>query len=139
MHGDVLCPLLIEFSLFLTRSDTLNPGPVQSQKKASSFIFQVKEEEGLYYLCSKNNGATDLRLCFRIMQNVCFPILGGKEVGSGRKVNREISQPTQMKFWPRKNQKVYVYLAILFYMTIKAKDLSSFGPFLQIGQIANDI
>ena len=48
--------------------------PVQSQKIARSLTFPTKEEEGLYYPCSENKGADQLRgyreaglrLCFRI-------------------------------------------------------------------------
>ena len=42
-----------------TRSDTNQP--VQSQKQARSLKFRIKEEEGLYYLCSENKGANQLR------------------------------------------------------------------------------
>ena len=57
---------------FPTQSDTNRP--VQSQKQARSLKFQIKEEERLYYPCSENKGAdqlrsyceADLRLCFRI-------------------------------------------------------------------------
>ena len=57
---------------FPTRSDTNRP--VQSQKQARSLKFRIKEEERLYYPCSENKGAyqlrsyceADLRLCFRI-------------------------------------------------------------------------
>ena len=52
--------------------------PVQSQKIARSLQFLMKEEEGLYYPCSENKGAdqlrdyreADLRLCFRICRLV---------------------------------------------------------------------
>ena len=47
---------------------------VQSQKMARGLKFWIKKVEGLYYLCSENKGAdqlrgyreADLRLCFRI-------------------------------------------------------------------------
>ena len=66
---------------FLTRSDT--NWAVQSQKMARGLKFQIiliKIEEGLYYPCSENKGAdqlrgyheADLRLCFHIMQNPVF-------------------------------------------------------------------
>ena len=53
---------------------------VQSQDKARSLSFRIKEEEGSYYLCSKNKGAdqlhgyqeADLRLCFRICKLLGF-------------------------------------------------------------------
>ena len=57
---------------FPTWSDTNQA--VQLQKMASGLKFQIKKVEGLYYLCSENIGAdqlrgyreADLRLCFRI-------------------------------------------------------------------------
>ena len=60
------------------------PGPtngtVQSQKRARDLKFRIKEVEGLYYLCSENKGAdqlrgyreADLRLCFRICKKPVF-------------------------------------------------------------------
>ena len=47
---------------------------VQPQKMSRGLIFRIWEVEGLYYLCSENKGAdqlrsycaADLRLCFRI-------------------------------------------------------------------------
>ena len=56
---------------FPTWSDTNQA--VQLQKMARCLKFQIKKVEGLYYLCSKNKGAdqlrghreADLRLCFR--------------------------------------------------------------------------
>ena len=53
---------------------------VQPQKMARSFKFRIYEEEGLYYLCSENKGAdqlrgyreADLRLCFRICKRPTF-------------------------------------------------------------------
>ena len=64
---------------FPTRSDTNQA--VQEQKMARGFKFRIKEDEGLCYRCSENNGAdqlhsyreADLRLCcFRIMQKAGF-------------------------------------------------------------------
>ena len=60
----------------MTRSDTNQA--VQLQKMARGLKIWIKEEEGLYYSCSENKGAdqlrgyseADLRLCFRI--NVGF-------------------------------------------------------------------
>ena len=57
---------------FPTRDDTNRA--VQSQKIVSGWLFCIKEVEGLYYPCSENKGAdqlrgyreADLRLCFRI-------------------------------------------------------------------------
>ena len=56
----------------LTRSDT--DKAVESQKQARSLKFRIKEEEEVYYPCSKSKGAdqlrgyleADLRLCFRL-------------------------------------------------------------------------
>ena len=67
---------------FPTRSDTNRP--VQSQKQARSSKFWILEEEKLYYLCSENKGAdqlrsyceADLRLCFRIGKNPVFSRCG---------------------------------------------------------------
>ena len=65
---------------------------VQSQKKARSFNFRIKVEEGLYYLCGETKGAdqlcssytADLRLWFLICKllvfrgassyNICFTV-----------------------------------------------------------------
>ena len=63
---------------FLTRSDTNQA--VQLQKMARGLKFWVKKVEGLYYLCSENKGAdqlrghleADLRLCFRICNMFVF-------------------------------------------------------------------
>ena len=63
---------------FSTRSDTNQA--VQSQKMARGLKFRFKREEGLYYLCSENKGAdqlrgnheADLRLCFRICKMLVF-------------------------------------------------------------------
>ena len=60
---------------FPTRSDTNYA--VQPHKMARGLKFRIKEVEGLYYLCSENKGAdqlrgyreADLRLCFRIRKN----------------------------------------------------------------------
>ena len=63
---------------FLTRSD--KNWPVQSQKQPKSLKFWIEVEEGLYYPCSENQGAdqlrgdreADLRLCFRICKLLVF-------------------------------------------------------------------
>ena len=57
---------------FPTRSETNQT--VQPQKMIRGLNFWIKEEEGLVYLCSENEGAdplcgfraADLRLCLRI-------------------------------------------------------------------------
>ena len=54
--------------------------PVQSQKKDRSLKFRIYEEEGLYYPCSENKGAdqlrsyceADVRLCFCICKSLVF-------------------------------------------------------------------
>ena len=53
---------------------------VQLQKMAIGLKFQIHEVEGLYYPCSENKGAdqlrgyreADLRLCFRICKTLVF-------------------------------------------------------------------
>ena len=63
---------------FPTRSDTNHA--VQLQNIARDLKFRIKKVEGLYYLCSENKGAdqlrgyceADLRLCFRICKMLVF-------------------------------------------------------------------
>ena len=63
---------------FPTRSHT--DRAVQPQKMARGLKFGIKEVEGLYYPCSENKGAdqlrgyreADLRLCFRICKMLVF-------------------------------------------------------------------
>ena len=63
---------------FPTWSDTNQA--VQLQKMARGLKFRIQKEEGLYYLCSENKGAdqlrgyreADLRLCFRISKMLVF-------------------------------------------------------------------
>ena len=65
-------------SEFPTRSDTNQA--VQPQKMAGGLKFRIWEVGGLYYLCSGNKGAdqlrgyreADLRLCFRICEKPVF-------------------------------------------------------------------
>ena len=53
---------------------------VQSHKMARGLKFRIQEVEGLYYLCSENKDAdqlrgnreADLRLCFRICKKADF-------------------------------------------------------------------
>ena len=67
---------------FPNRSDTNQA--VQAQKQARSLKFRIKEEEKLYYPCSENKGAdqlrgyreADLRLCFRLSRLLVFPCGG---------------------------------------------------------------
>ena len=55
--------------------------PVQSQKRARSLKFRIYKVKELYYPCSENKGAdqlrgyreADLRLCFRICRLLVFP------------------------------------------------------------------
>ena len=64
---------------FPNRSDTNRP--VQAQKRARSMKFRIWEVEGLYYQCSENKGAdqlrgyreADLRVCFRLCRLLVFP------------------------------------------------------------------
>ena len=63
---------------FPTRSDTNQA--VQLQKMARGLKFWIEKIEGLYYLCSENKDAdqlrgdheADLRLCFRICKMLVF-------------------------------------------------------------------
>ena len=63
---------------FQTWSDTNQA--VQLQKMARGLKFQTLKVEGLYYLCSENKGAdqlrgyreADLRLCFRYIEDRWF-------------------------------------------------------------------
>ena len=64
---------------FPNRSDTNRA--VQAQKQAKSLKFRIQEEEELYYPCSENKGAdqlrgyreADLHLCFRLCRLLVFP------------------------------------------------------------------
>ena len=64
---------------FLNRSDTNRA--VQAQKMARDMKFWIKKVEELYYSCSENKGAdqlrsyceADLRLCFRLCRLFVFP------------------------------------------------------------------
>ena len=49
---------------FPTRSDTNQA--VQTQKMARGLKFWISEVEGLYYPCSENKDADQLRLCFHM-------------------------------------------------------------------------
>ena len=63
---------------FPTWSDTNQA--VQLQKMARGLKFRIWKVEGLYYICSENIGAdqlrgyreADLRLCFRICKTLVF-------------------------------------------------------------------
>ena len=63
---------------FLIRSGTNQA--VQSQKMARDWKFWIKKVEELYYPCSENKGAdqlrgyreADLRLCFRLCRLLVF-------------------------------------------------------------------
>ena len=67
---------------FPNRSDTNRA--VQAQKQARSLKFGIYEEEGVYYPCSENKGAdqlrgyreADLRLCFLLCRLLVFPCSG---------------------------------------------------------------
>ena len=70
---------------FLTRSDTNRA--VQPHMIARGLKFRMWIEKGLYYLCSENKGAdqlrsyheADLRLCFRICKKPVFSRRGSNE------------------------------------------------------------
>ena len=55
-----------------TRSDTNRT--VQSQKMLEAGNFGVEKVEEVYYPCSENKGADQLRSLFSSMQIVCFPM-----------------------------------------------------------------
>ena len=67
------------------RSDTNRA--VQSQKTARGWKFWIQKLEALYYPCSENKGAdqlrsyceADLRLCFRLCRLLIFPC-GGSNI-----------------------------------------------------------
>ena len=65
---------------FPNKSDTNHAA--QSQKHARTLKFRIYEEEVVYYQCSENKGADqlrrepDLRLCFRICRLLAFPCGG---------------------------------------------------------------
>ena len=71
---------------FPTRSDTNRA--VQSLNKARGLKFWIKIEERLYYPCSENKGAdqlrayreADLRLCFRICKKPFFSQRGSYDI-----------------------------------------------------------
>ena len=66
------------FGGYLTRSDTNRA--VQSLNMARGLKFPIQKVEGLYYPCSENKGADQLRgyreaylrLCFRIYKHPVF-------------------------------------------------------------------
>ena len=67
---------------FPNRSDTNRA--VQAQEQAISLKFSIYKVEELYYPCSENKGAdqlrsyceADLRLCFRLCRLLVFPCGG---------------------------------------------------------------
>ena len=63
---------------FLTRSDTNRA--VLPQKMARGLKFWIQIEEGLHYPCSKNKGAADLHLYFRICKKLVFSQRGSNDV-----------------------------------------------------------
>ena len=73
-----------------TRSDTNRA--VQSQKMVGGWKFWIKKVEVLYYPCSENKGAdqlrsyceADLRLCFRPCRLFVFPC-GGSYINKHEK------------------------------------------------------
>ena len=61
-------------------SDLVTNRTVQSLNMATGLKFRIQKVEGLYYPCSENKGAdqlrgyheADLRLCFRIYEKPAF-------------------------------------------------------------------
>ena len=88
---------------FPNRSDTNRL--IQSQKRARSLKFWIYKVEELYYPCSENKGAdqlrgyreADLRLCFRICILLVFPwggsnaLLNQKRQNVGWKIRSDFS------------------------------------------------
>ena len=60
------------FSGFSTRFDTNRA--LQPLKMARCLKFRISEAEGLYYLCSKNKGADQLRVYHAADLRLCFCI-----------------------------------------------------------------
>ena len=87
---DQFCHPLIhavhESSGFPTRSDTNQT--IQPHKMARCLKFRIKIEKGLFYPCSENKGAdqlrghreADLRLCFRICKKQVFSRRGSHDL-----------------------------------------------------------
>ena len=81
---------------FPTWSDTNQA--VQLQKMARGLKFRIYKVEGLYYLCSENKGAdqlrgyrgADLRLCFRICKKPVFSGRNSNVVGSYKNPYTEV-------------------------------------------------
>ena len=81
------------FSGFPTRSDTNRA--VQPQKMARGLKFRVSEVRRLYYQCSENKGADQLRgyrmadlcLCFRICKKTVFSRHGSND--DNRKIHEQ--------------------------------------------------
>ena len=80
---------------FPTWSDTNQA--VQLQKMDRCSKFRIKKVDGLFYLCSENKGAdqlrgyreADLRLCFRICKTLVFSWRGSNGDTDPRKVDRK--------------------------------------------------
>ena len=54
---------------------------VQPKKKARGLKFEIKEEEGLHYLCSENKGADQLRVTMQLIGAFVFGICFGMCTG----------------------------------------------------------
>ena len=71
--------LVVRKPVFGVSDQVTNP-PVQSLNMARGLKFRIQKVEGLYYPCSENRGADQLRghceadlcLCFRIMQKAGY-------------------------------------------------------------------
>ena len=96
-----------------TWSDTYQA--VQRQKMARGLKFWIKKVEGLYYLCSENKGAdqlrgdreADLRLCFRICKMLVFS-------RHGSFVSNLVKNPEVRFSYDVAQQNIYMYLCIYF-------------------------
>ena len=68
--------LVMRLTILVASRENLSSGfPTRSkpQKMAIGLKFQIKKEDGFYYLCSENKGADAvLRLCFRVCKNQVF-------------------------------------------------------------------
>ena len=82
---EFLIPTLLKPRCEKTGLRGFRPGPTQTGlcnflNMARGLKFRIQKEEGLYYPCSENKGAdqlrgyreADLRLCFRICKNPVF-------------------------------------------------------------------
>ena len=109
-----------------TRSDTNRA--IQSQKMVRGWKFRIYKVEKLYYLCSENKGAdqlrsyceADLRLCFRLCRLLVFPYGGSIiRIASlfGQKIPKLMSWNSKMYSW-KSRRPVFVTRLIWFLFII---------------------